>query len=242
MCMINIVLDSEEMGKEVIVAKRVEVADYSSFIKHDPLEVILSYLSSCRDEGVDPTNFPDNLCKRKRKTKKTQPSLEVTTVKVYPKSSLQTVSPPSYASKQAKSIDSHRRLLSFQDDDEDEEENFHTNTAYVDSTLPQNLRKSIFVETHATSNFGYANTSSAPFPTIIPLQSLSIFSTFGTISKPPPKESNKPIHITPSSSPSDQTKPVNQTLYVISYVHASSTTPQKNNPSSQTNSETFTNL
>lgn len=206
-----------------------EVAYYSSFTKQDPLEVILSYLSSCRDEGVDPlfdpTNFLETLCKQKRKTNKTQPSVEVTTVNVSPKSSMQTTSPSPYASKQAKSIDSHRILLSFQDGDEDEEENFHTNTACVDSSLPQNLSKSIFVETRATYSFGSANTSSSPFPTIIPLQSLSIFSTFGTISKPPPKKSNKPIHITPSSSPSDQTKPVNQTLYVISYVHASLTPP-----------------
>lgn len=67
---------------------------------------------------------------------------------------------------------------------DDKEENVHTNTTYADLTLPYNPSKVIFAETHATSGSGSANTPFVPFPIIVPLQYLSIFSTFDTISNP----------------------------------------------------------
>lgn len=73
------------------------------------------------------------------------------------------------------------------DDEEDEEDNVHVNTSCSDLTLPRDLSNPISVEIHATSGSGLANNSSTSFPTTMPIKSLSNFSTFGTISKPPPK-------------------------------------------------------
>lgn len=94
--MIITTIDFDEIDKEVISTRRVKVSYYPLFTKHDPLEVFLAYLGSfreeCIDDMVDLVNFPDDppdsIFRRKRKTKKTKPSVEVTTTKVSPKASL----------------------------------------------------------------------------------------------------------------------------------------------------------
>ncbi|CAL5192704.1 unnamed protein product [Lathyrus oleraceus] len=113
MLMISKCVDLEVLDRECISTRRVEIEDYPYFTKLDPPYVLMDYMKSCLEDGIDPMVDTHNMSlappegshrsKRRSKKSRERPSMPP---------------PPTSLTKQEKKSETFRRILMSEDDAE----------------------------------------------------------------------------------------------------------------------------